>query len=177
METYIALLRGINVGGNNILPMKELRTLLQRLGLQNVQTYIQSGNCIFQGDKSTSSTLATTIAENIKERCGFSPAVMVITKADLNEAITNNPYPEGRNDPKSVHFFFLSKPAKSPDLEKLQQLCRPSEQFTLSEHLFYLYAPEGVGRSKFAAQVEKCLGVPATARNLRSVLKIAEMAG
>ena len=176
METWIALLRGINVGGKNLLPMKELRALLGRLGLQNVQTYIQSGNCVFDGDKNVKVTLATTIAATIKEQFGFRPEVMMITKADLNDAIMNNPYPEGNSAPKRVHFFFMSKPAPNPDLDKLQKLCRPSEKFTLSNQVFYLYAPDGVGRSKLVAQVEKCLGVPVTARNLKSVKKIAEMA-
>jgi uncharacterized protein (DUF1697 family) len=175
MDTWIALLRGINVGGKNLLPMRELRALLEKLGLENVRTYVQSGNCVFECDKKRRSKLDTKIADEIEAEFGFRPEILIIDKDDLDAAIRNNPFPEGENNPKSVHLFFLSRSPKKPDLSKLEALRSSTERFSLSGRVFFLYAPEGVGRSKLAAQVEKSLGVSLTARNLRSVLKIAEL--
>ena len=177
MNTWIALLRGINVGGNNIVPMKNLRMLLEGLNFLNVRTYIQSGNCVFECEVSDPSKLATAVTEKIGDEFGFRPEVMLVSKGELQAAIADNPYPEGADDPKSVHLFFLSQPTQDPDLESLRAVQKPSERFSLSDRVFYLLAPEGLGHSKLAAKVEKALRVPVTARNLRSAQKIAELAG
>lgn len=176
MQTWIALLRGVNVGGNNILPMKELRTLLEKLGLKNVRTYIQSGNCIFETENEDARSLGDLIADNIAQTFGFQPNIMVISKETLAKSIAENPYPEAEDDPKSLHIFFLVKPAENANLSALDQIKTPSERFSLSSECLYLYTPEGFGRSKLAGKVEKHLGVPITARNLRSVMKIAALA-
>ena len=177
MKTWIALLRGINVGGKNILPMKELRALLEGLNLKNAPTYIQSGNCIFESDGADAQAISKGIADNIEAKFLFRPHVLAITKNDLDVAIARNPYPEGKDDPKSVHLFFLSERADRPNMTALEKIQKASERFSLSEQVFYLYAPEGIARSKLAAQAEKHLGVTATARNFRSAIKIAELAG
>lgn len=177
MQTWIALLRGINVGGNNILPMKELRTLLERCGFTNVRTYIQSGNCVFEAVEADGAKLSAQIASTIKGKFGFEPTIMALTKTSLEDAIHANPYPQGEDDPKSVHFFFLAAPAIRADMDALEQLRKPSEAFTLTDHVFYLHAPEGIGRSKLAAQAERKLSTRTTARNYRSVIKIMDLAG
>ena len=176
MKTWISLLRGINVGGKNVLPMKDLRAILADLGYQAVQTYIQSGNCVFQSSLTEPKAISTQIAEAIDQQFGFQPDVMTLSKSDLEEAIQANPFAEKADDPKGVHFFFLSQPAVEVDVGALEELCKPSERFELTEKVFYLHAPEGIGRSKLAAQAERKLGVSATARNLRTVLKIMELA-
>ena len=176
MKTWIALLRGINVGGNNILPMKDLRALLSDLGYRNPQTYIQSGNCVFGSDDGFAATHQTRIADAINSKFGFSPQVFVLTLEALNDAIAANPYRQGHDDPKTVHLSFLAEPADAADLETLEACRKDSEAYTLTPAVFYLYAPEGIGRSKLAAKVEKALGVAATGRNLRSAMKIAELA-
>lgn len=175
--TWIALLRGINVGGNNILPMKDLRDLLKGLGLQNVRTYIQSGNAVFESEKTDATQLGLAIADEIEKAFNFRPKILIISKRDLDRAINNNPYPEGTSDPKTLHLFFLSTAAVDANLSKLKELQKQTERFELIDRVFYLHAPEGIGRSKLAAQVEKNLGVAITARNLRSATKIAELAG
>lgn len=177
MNTWIALLRGINVGGKNILPMKQLRALLEELDMKNVRTYIQSGNCIFDCDKSDALMIATSIADVIEKTFNFRPQVLVITKHDLETAIAGNPYLEGADDPRSVHLFFLSTQADQADLGALEKIQKSSERFLLQGNIFYLHTPEGFHGSKLAAQAEKHLGVPVTARNLRSAVKIAELAG
>tara|TARA_E500000318_G_scaffold76365_2_gene70968 strand:- start:13 stop:555 length:543 start_codon:yes stop_codon:yes gene_type:complete len=176
MQTWIALLRGINVGGNNVLPMKDLRVLLEGLGLQNVRTYIQSGNCVFEAGEADESQLAGAISAGIEKAFGFRPEVMVLTVEAMKAALAGNPYPEGMEDSKSVHLYFLSHPAADADMDVIGEMRKPSEHFTLSDRVFYLHAPEGVGRSKLAGQVEKALRVPVTARNLRTALKIVELA-
>ena len=176
MKTWIALLRGINVGGNNLLAMKDLRALLLDLGYHGPQTYIQSGNCVFGSDDGPAATHEARIADAINARFGFSPQVFVLTMEALDEAISANPYRQGCDDPKTVHLNFLAEPADEADLERLDACRKDSEAYTLTRHVFYLYAPDGIGRSKLAAQAEKALGVAVTGRNLRSALKIAQLA-
>jgi len=169
MNTYIALFRGINVGSNRSLPMRELVELLADLGLQNIKTYIQSGNVIFETAESVSAQLAQRIRQSVEERRGFAPEVLLMKAADLENAISANPYPEAEPYPKTLHVFFLAEPPQDPDLEKLESIKLESERFALKGKLFYLHAPDGIGRSKLAAGVEKALGVPATGRNWRTV--------
>ena len=173
MNTYIALFRGINVGGNNILPMKRLAGLLKRLGCEDVRTYIQSGNVVFNIDDPSKANLAKRLSDAVLEAHGFAPKVLMLTASEFSTAISNNPF--STEDGKLLHFFFLSETPKSPDLEKLETLKLPSEVHELKHNVFYLYAPEGVSRSKLFAKVEKCLGVPATARNWHTVKKLSSM--
>ena len=175
MNTFIALLRGINVGGNNILPMKELRALLENLNFSDVRTYIQSGNVVFQSEHSDSHALSREISTAIAERYGFTPQVLVLEPPAFKEATEQNPFPEAESNPKALHLFFLAGEPDKPDTETLEQLKTDSERFKLSKSVFYLHAPDGIGRSKLAARVEKTLGIAVTARNWRSVCKIKEL--
>jgi uncharacterized protein (DUF1697 family) len=176
MKTYIALFRGINVGGNRSLPMKELVTLLEGVGAKEVRTYIQSGNAVFRSAEKNVSKLAKQLAAKIKERRGFEPDILILGSEAITRAMTKNPFPESEADPPSLHLAFLASTPKNPDLEKLEKLKKPSERFRLREDVFYLHAPEGIGRSKLAASAEKLLGVPMTDRNWRTVCKIRELA-
>lgn len=176
MKTYLALFRGINVGGNSILPMKELRSILEKLGSENVRTYIQSGNAVFQHKAGSASLLANKISTAVQESHGFKPHVLLRESNDLEKAIAANPFPEAEKDPKSLHVYFLDASPKSPDLKTLESLKKDTERFSLKGNLFYLHAPDGVGRSKLAARVEKALGVAATARNWRTVCEIRDLA-
>lgn len=177
MAQYIALFRGINVGGNSILPMKTLVAILEELGARGVKTYIQSGNAVFQSGAEDLALLAEKISDAVNQRCGFAPRVLILTLADLGNAIAENPFSVDASDPAALHLGFLASPPQAPDLEKLESLRAPSEQFHLTERVFYLFAPEGVGRSKLAAASEKLLGVPMTDRNWKTVRKIRELAG
>ena len=174
MATYIALLRGINVGGRSSLPMKELAGLLEELGCENVRTYIQSGNVVLESNEKTL-VLAEKIRAAIKKQRGFEPEALLLTVKELQEAIANNPFPQAQDDPKAVHFGFLATKPVKPNLEKLESLKKESEEFHLIGKVFYLYAPEGVGRSKLAAASEKAIGVAMTDRNWRTVCKLREM--
>lgn len=176
MKPFIALFRGINVGGKNILPMKELVLLLQELGLDNIKTYIQSGNAVFTSNEKDIGHLSAKIGVKIKENYGFDPFIQILGLKDLEEAISNNPFPESESKPESLHVGFLGTQPKNPDLEKLEALREKNERFQLKGKIFYLNAPDGIGRSKLAANTEKLLGVPMTDRNWRTVCKIRDMA-
>lgn len=176
MQTMIALFRGINVGGKNLLPMKELVSILESLGAQNVQTYIQSGNAVFKIAAEDTALLSERIRSEINLQHGFAPKILLLTPVELNKVIANNPFPEAETEPGHLHLGFLSATPPTPDFAKLDQLKSESEAYRLIGKVFYLHAPEGVGRSKLAAGCEKCLGVPMTDRNWNTVCKLREMA-
>ena len=176
MNTFVALFRGINVGGKNILPMKELTAVLEGLGLKKVQTYIQSGNVVFQSDTNKTDELSREIGAAINKSHEFTPQVFILSIQELSKAMASNPFPECENKPKSLHLFFLNTSPSNPDVKRLASLQSESERFKLVGKVFYLHAPDGVGRSKLAANVEKSLGVALTARNWRSAGTILSMA-
>lgn len=175
MTTLIALLRGINVIGNNKLPMTELSALLEGMGLRDVQTYIQSGNVVFRCDLKSKATLAAKISAAIKAQHGFAPHVLLLEAAELKKAMAGNPYPEAVAEPKSLHLFFLDDAPQHPDLKSLDAVKTDSERYKLANKVFYLHTPDGFGTSRLAARAEKLLGVAATARNWNTVCKLAKM--
>lgn len=174
MNTYIALFRGINVGGNNILLMKDLAAVLKDLGCRNVKTYIQSGNVVFKIKPSNTNKLAEEISSRILHKFGFEPKVLLLELTEIQTAIDNNPFPTDVG--KALHFFFAACEPVSPDLEQLSAIKFDAEEFKLIGKVFYLFTPDGTGRSKLAAKVEKCLGVPVTARNWNTVNKLISLA-
>lgn len=159
-----------------MLPMQELVHELESLGLDAPKTYIQSGNVVFRSRIRNSGSLAPKISAKIQSSHGFSPQVLIISADQLRELIDANPFPTAEADPKTLHLFFLASPAHSPNIELMNAACSPAEQFHLGEKVFYLHAPDGIGRSKLAAKVERLLGVPTTARNWRTVSKLLELA-
>lgn len=176
MKTYVALFRGLNVGGNSILPMKELVAQLENIGLRNVRTYIQSGNAVFQSEEEEASLLSNKIRAAIRNRRGFEPQVLLLEPEEIEKAVESNPFPEAESEPKTLHAYFLASMPKNPDLDALEGIKSERERFVLKDGIFYLHAPDGIGRSKLAANAEKLLGVSATARNWRTVRKLMEMA-
>ncbi len=175
MKEWIALFRGINVGGKNIAPMAELRDALGSLDLHNVRTYIQSGNAVFESRAKSATALAGKIGKRMESRFGFQPDLLLLTRADLEQAVACNPFPGAVDEPKSLHFSFLKQVPNQPKLDVLERLKADSESFALTDKVFYLHAPDGIGRSKLAAKVEHSLGVAATGRNYRTVAKLLEM--
>ena len=175
MNTFIALLRGINVGGHHKLPMRDLVQLLESLNLANINTYIQSGNVVFQTPRLDRAALGAEIGAAIERGHGFRPQVMLLGLEDLAAAISQNPYPHATREPKSLHFYFLETTPPAPDMAKLAAARTDREQFALVDQVFYLHAPDGIGRSRLAGKVEQALGVATTARNWRTVSKLMEM--
>ncbi len=176
MQTWIALIRGINVGGNNILPMAKLRLDIESRNLRNVRSYIQSGNLVFDSAAKTPSSLANRIGRKIEQNHGFRPQLVVFRREFLLRAIESNPFPSAVADAKSLHFFFLATPASDPGTDAIDKVKKSTARYRLSEGVFDLDAPAGIARSKLATNAEKYLGVVSTARNYLTVEKIASLA-
>ena len=156
--------------------MKNLVALLENIGSKNVKTYIQSGNAVFEHEEENPSLLSRRIRTMIKESHGFEPQLLLLELEDIERAVGSNPFPEAESEPKSLHLYFLASMPNNPDLGVLESIKSDSERFALKDGVFYLHAPEGIGRSKLAANTEKVLGVAVTSRNWRTVCKVMSMA-
>ena len=175
MKTWIAFLRGINVGGNNSLPMKSLLSIMADAGCEDARSYIQSGNVVFRSFESAPDELAGRISDAIQSAHGFRPRLMLMEAQDLRRFAGEVPFPASEVDPRTIHLFFLAQQPQSPDLEALEALKSNGEDFALGEGVFYLFAPS-IGRSKLVERIDRCLGVETTARNWRTVTKVLEIA-
>ncbi len=171
MTLLIGLLRGINVGGKNALPMKDLVALLESVGASHVRTYIQSGNTVFRIPDTIRPGLEQRITDSIRSRFSFEPHVLLIEPDRFRAIIRNNPF----SPSDGLHIAFLSSPPPDPHLRKLESLRSASERFCLTDQAFYLDAPEGGGRSKLASGAEKAIGVTLTDRNWKTVSRILEL--
>ena len=145
--------------------MKELKVLLESSGFENVRTYIQSGNIILEHSKNPEVNISSLIESNF----GFKPKVLILSKKEFKLAVLNNPYKEYEG--KFVHFYFC-KEKPELNLEKLGTVVADTEKYTLIDNIFYIHAPKGVSRSKLIVNIEECLRVNATGRNLNTVNKL-----
>lgn len=177
MNAWVVLLRGINVGGKNIVPMKQLANSLESIGCAEVKTYIQSGNLVLQHPISDRQLLATEIAQKVQQDFDCSPKILVLGVKEFEQAALNNPFPKAESEPKTLHLFFLIGQTTDTKLSELAKLKKDSESFQLLDSVLYLHAPEGVGRSKLVEKVDKCLGVSTTARNWNTVKKLIALSG
>jgi len=178
MKTWIALFKGLNVGGNNKILMKDLIGEFQALGYSNVSTYIQSGNVVFQSSEKNPESLCTTITAALQDKFAITTHAVVLSSQSLTQAINKNPFPELQSeaDAKKLHLCFLSQPSTQFDQLRLKAIIKPSERWKLIDQVFYLHTPEGMGTSKLGAQVEKIVGVTVTARNWRTVCTLDALA-
>ena len=176
MKTLIVWLRGVNVGGKNRLPMKAWREQLEALGARDVRTYIQSGNAVFRSAKGSVKSWQDRIAAEIESQQGFRPQVLILDSCQLARVVAENPYPQLTDQPKALHVFFWDRASSAPRLDEMRRLKSESESFELGTHALYMAAPEGIGRSRLAAAVERLLGVPVSARNWRTVMALQAMA-
>ncbi len=158
--------------------MKELSAELESVGLSSVKTYIQSGNIVFRESKKTKSALAAQIKKTIKNKFGFEVSVIVVSQKELAGAIKNSPFAKIPSEEanKVLHLFFMDEVPSNIRRDRLESLQQVGEEWKLKGSVFYLYTPNGFGKSKLATQVEKILGVPATARNWRTVCTLLELA-
>ena len=176
MKTWIVLLRGINVGGNNIVRMKDLCTHLKNAGHTNVRSYIQSGNIAFESEETRAAHICNSVQNCIANNFGFSPQIMAFSAHKMRKIIKDNPYPEAVDKPKNLHVCFLAKPAKNADIATLDAVKTAQEHYELTNSAVYMHLPEGIWSSKLATKLEKCIGVPMTVRNWRSTTKILALA-
>ena len=173
MATWIALLRGVG-GGIRSLPMRELVTQLEGIGLKDVRTYIATGNVVFSSTRAAA-RLAGEIEACIEKKFGFHSNTFVLSVDELRRAAAANPVPQADATPQLLHLFFLSQQPKTPQLDAMNEIKTKSEQFALKGKVFYFYTPDGFGISKLATRVDRLLGVKTTARNWRTVGKLLEM--
>jgi uncharacterized protein (DUF1697 family) len=176
MPSYVALLRGINVGAHNRISMPDLRELVTATGAEDVRTYVQSGNVVFRSS-SKPAAAGKAIEAAIKKEVGLDVAVMVRTGKELAKVLEGNPFPD-QSDHKRLLVMFLGGKPKAASIKQLAEAtATASEEFEVVGHEVYMHYPDGYGRSKLGGMfVEKKLGVPGTARNWRSVTTLAEMA-
>lgn len=174
--TYIALLRGINVGGRNRLPMADLRDVLTELGHADVRTYVQSGNAVFTSTRTDPAAIGSELTQRLSADLDISPSVMVRSAEDLAAVVGANPYVEhAEADPATVHVAFLSGPP-DPDLLDIDDQYAP-EQLAVGDGVVYLHLPDGMGRSRLATTLSRRRsGAEMTVRNWRTVTKLHEMA-
>lgn len=174
-KVLIGLFRGINVGGNHLLPMKELKTRLVAAGFADVQTYIASGNVVFRSAKKEAA-IAEAIESLVEEGFGFRPPVFVLSLAKLKRILTENPFKDAVHQGKAQHVFFLRQAPTAVDRVLLDSLRQGEEAYAVTDEAVYLYAPEGIGRSKLAEKIGRAVKAEQTARNLNTVEKLREMA-
>jgi uncharacterized protein (DUF1697 family) len=176
MAVYIALLRGINVTGHNIIRMEDLRASFEALGFRRVKTYVQSGNVIFEAG--TDANLPGKIEKKILADYGFNVSVLVKTPRELEQVIRNNPFPGSKGiDDSRLYVTFLSTPAPPAADGALKGLATELERFHIGHREIYLCCPNGYGKTKLSnTAIEKKLGVVATTRNWRSVNALLALA-
>jgi uncharacterized protein (DUF1697 family) len=176
--TYAALLRGINVGGSRKVPMADLRTLMEDLGHGGVRSYLQSGQAVFTADHGDEETLAAELAGAIEKRFGFAVDVIVRDHAYLKAIAEACPFPAAELEARQLHVTYFSAPVDADRFAEIDQAACLPEEFRLGDRALYLYAPNGLGRSKLAEHLSKPRlnkGVIATSRNWNTVVKLVEM--
>ena len=173
---YVALLRGINVGGNTMIKMAELKKSFESLGFQNVVSYVNSGNLAFDARRSSESSLAKKLEGLIERDFGKSVAVMVREQAALPMVIAANPYDGEYESHKEMHVLFLKDEISEEQIAALRALAPVGERFTVAGREIYCHLPMGVADSVMGRGLfEKKLKISVTARNWRTVQKLAEM--
>ncbi len=177
MTVYVAILRGINVGGQKIIKMENLRTSFEALGFRQVRSYVQSGNIIFEASKRPTSSLSGKIREKILNDFGFSVPLILRTSAEMEKIVNDNPFlKENRIDHSKLHVTFLSEPPAKAALKKLDALAPISDRFRVGGREVYLSCPNGYGRTKLSnTALERLLSVEATTRNWKTVNTLAMM--
>jgi uncharacterized protein (DUF1697 family) len=168
MESYVALLRGVNVGGNNKLPMKSLCVLCEAQGCKAVRTYIQSGNVVFRANAKLAAGFAAKLKAQIKNEFGFETTVILRRAAELRAVTENNPFPVAHS-----YVMFLAAEPNLTDVVKLNPVCEGEEAFSLRGKEIFLYLPNGAGRSKLASYgYDKILRTVSSTRNWRTVQQL-----
>jgi len=178
MTTYISILRGINVSGHRMIKMDKLKQMFADLGLQNIQTYIQSGNVVFQVEKSDQKELEKKITKAISEKFGFDVPVIVKDFSELKQIISGNPFLNDKTKNKAqFHVTFLSCLPNRESFGKIEAAQYHPDEFFLVDKAIYLYCPNGYGKSKLTnGFFENKLQVTATTRNWKTTNELYNFA-
>jgi uncharacterized protein (DUF1697 family) len=178
MSTFISMLRGINVSGQKRITMADLKSLYGSLHFANVETYVQSGNVVFDSSGQNAAALAYSIETQIEKTFGFAVPVFIRDADDLQRIIDSNPFLNERpEDPAKLHVTFLYR---SPSAAGLGNLVIPpgeTAEFAAGDREIFLFCPNGYGRTKLSNSFfERRLDMPATTRNWKTVLALYDMA-
>ncbi|MET9853214.1 DUF1697 domain-containing protein [Streptomyces sp. NPDC006450] len=176
---YAALLRGINVGGNKKVPMAELRQILDGLGHEDAQTYLQSGNAVFTSTTDrTPAALARDLEDAIEAHFGFRVPCLVLDGAYLRAVADACPFPAADLEGKQLHATFCSEQPAESRFASIDAPAHLPEEYRVGDRVIYLYAPNGLGRSKLAEALAKpavVKGLDVTTRNWNTVAKLVEL--
>ncbi|MFZ1973446.1 MAG: DUF1697 domain-containing protein [Candidatus Acidiferrales bacterium] len=178
MAVIIAMLRGVNVGGHNMIKMEELRALCKSLKLRDACTYVQSGNLIFRTEERDLEVLAKRLQNAIERKFGFRPDVVLRTAAEMREVIARNPFAKRREvEPNRLLVTFLASEPAADARDKASQLETAPEELRMDRREVYIYFPNGMARPKVSwPTIERILKTSGTGRNWNSVTKMLEMA-
>lgn len=177
MKTYIALLKGINVGGKNSLKMQDLKSSLQALPLYHLNTYIQSGNLVFKSSETSTLKLERALQHHIETTYALAIPVLVFTLETWKKCVLETPFQNLDNALKSTYITFWSAQTKRIDIPLLDSKKQTTEAYEIKEQCLYLYTPDGYSQTKITQHfIEKLVGTSTSTRNLNSCLKIYELA-
>ena len=173
---YVALLRGINVGGANMIKMADLKAEFEALGFENVRTYINSGNLAFDAKKSSENKLADKIETAVEALVGRQIAVVVREQKDIKRILQNNPFDGEFGSHKEMHVLFLKGELQNEKVAQLKAAAFPGERYEVADREIYCHLPTGVADSLLTKGIiDKKLKVVFTGRNWRTVEKIADL--
>jgi uncharacterized protein (DUF1697 family) len=177
MRTYLALLRGINLGPRNKIRMVDLRELVESLGHSNVRTHILSGNVLFESRRRDAHRLERELEKAIKGRFGFDVAVLVRTRDELEAIVRENPLPHATREGARLFVLFLSKNPSGDRIGEIDANAYKPEEFAVGDRAIYAWFRQGLQGSKLAGALsDKRLGVTVTNRNWNTVTKLLELA-
>lgn len=176
MTSHIALLRGINVGGNNKFPMKDLARIFSEAGCTDVKTYIQSGNVVFKADDSLLMDLSERLAGSIAQYFGRPIPVVFRRSDELAAVVENNPFLASGADSDALHVMFLAEQPNAQAIAKLDPGRSPNDSYTVIGREIFLHCPNGLAQTKLSnAYFDSKLDTTSTCRNWRTVMKLLEL--
>jgi uncharacterized protein (DUF1697 family) len=176
MKKFIALLRGMNVGGQKQIKMSTLKLLFEELRFHNVETYIQSGNVIFSSKEKLPEKLEQKISSAIKRKFGFDVRVMVLTPEEIEYVLNNNPFIKRKKESEKLYVTFLAKSPSDENINKLNAIDYSPEEYIIDGRYIYLFVPNGYGKAKLNNNFfESKLNASATTRNWKTVNKMFEL--
>ncbi len=177
MNTYVALLRGVNVGGHKKIAMAELRSFAADLGLGDARTLLQSGNLVFRSAIADAAEVERMLEREAERRLGLDTVFFVRTEAEWRQVVGANPFPEtARDDPSHLLVLFFREPPGAAAIRALREVISGPEVVRAGVREIYTVYPAGIGRSKLTnALIEKRIGGACTGRNWNTVLKLEKM--
>lgn len=170
---YVALLRGINLGARNRVPMARLRELCEASGATNARTYIASGNVVLDSQHAAQ-TVASQLERAIESEFGISIVVVVLTAAEIATVVKRNPFPNASSN--SLYVAFAAKPISRSAITDLEALDFPPDELAVRGHQIYMHLPNGYGRGRLPVEMDRRAGQPITVRNWRTVTTLRDLA-